>query len=138
MANPSLHEGVVLIRGILREARNYHRPSSKHIQNTTTINPTTRCLLDALLSTVMAMRCLVVAGILFAQAGRASPGLLPTPTAAGLNVNYGEIELLPTSYPGSPSELFRRLNGDPAICGWVEGNAGELLYSLAKARLNRN
>lgn len=80
----------------------------------------------------MAKRCLVVAGILFAQVGRASPGFLPTPTAAGLNLNYGEIEILPTSYSGSPSQLFKRLNGDPAICGWVEGNAGELPFNLTK------
>lgn len=72
----------------------------------------------------MAMRFIVVAGILFTQV-RASPGFLPTPTSKGLNGNYGEIEILPTSYPGSPSQLFKRLNGDPAICGWIEGNAGE-------------
>lgn len=81
----------------------------------------------------MAMRSFVVAGLLFAQVGNTSPWLLPTPTAAGLNVNYGEIEILPTSYPGSPSELFKRLNGDPAICGWVEGNGGELLLQLSKS-----
>jgi len=74
----------------------------------------------------MTTRCLVIAGLLFPNVGRASPGFRPTPTVAGFeDARFGEIEILPTSNPWSPSELFKRLNGNPAICGWVEGDPSE-------------
>jgi len=56
----------------------------------------------------------------------ASPNFLsiPTPTVAASNKAYlSEIEVVPTSNPSDPLELFKRLSADPAICGWVEGDA---------------
>ena len=50
---------------------------------------------------------------------------VPTPTFAGLRAAQVGVEILPTANPWSPSELWRRLNGDPAICGWVNGNGSE-------------
>ena len=49
----------------------------------------------------------------------------PTPTFAGMRAAQVGLDLQPTANPGSPSELLRRLNGDPAICGWVDGNGSE-------------
>ena len=79
----------------------------------------------------------MVVGSLLVQIATASPWIQPTPTVVGLNDrNWGEIEILPTSNPSSPLELFKRLNGDPAICGYVEGNASELPQIWTKAHRN--
>ncbi len=77
---------------------------------------------------IMAMKCFVFASLLFASLATASPRFGPTPTVIGLAKQaLGEIEVLPTSFPWSPSVLFKRLEGDPAICGWVEGDPSKLL-----------
>lgn len=53
--------------------------------------------------------------------------ILPTSTFAGLRAVQIEIEVQPTKTPWSPSEILKRLNEDPGICGWVEGNSGTFL-----------
>ncbi len=51
----------------------------------------------------------------------------PTPTFAGLrDAQAVEVEVLPTSNPWSPSEILKRLNGDDAVCGWIDGAPSEL------------
>ncbi|KAI9819493.1 MAG: hypothetical protein M1827_006941 [Pycnora praestabilis] len=61
-------------------------------------------------------------GAVLISGTRASPNIFPTPTLAGLRYAQVEFEVLPTSNPWTPSEIFKRLSGDPAICGWVDGN----------------
>ena len=59
---------------------------------------------------------------------KASPycGPTQTPTFSGLrDSNQVEFELLPTANPGSSSELLKRLSGDPAVCGWEDGDGSE-------------
>ncbi len=48
--------------------------------------------------------------------------ILPTPTFAGLRAAQVDLGIEPTSAPHR-HEIMKRLNGDPAICGWVEGNS---------------
>ncbi|KAL8673189.1 MAG: hypothetical protein Q9168_002381 [Polycauliona sp. 1 TL-2023] len=48
--------------------------------------------------------------------------LLPTPTFAGLQAAQADLGIEPTSAP-LQHELLKRLSGDPAICGWVEGDS---------------
>lgn len=58
----------------------------------------------------------------------ASPhnGPTPTPTFSGLrDSNQAKFEILPTANPWSESDLLKRLSGDPAVCGWVDGDASE-------------
>ena len=50
---------------------------------------------------------------------------LPTPTFAGLRAAQLDLEIKPTPGPVGSSELLKRLSGDPAICGWVEGQASK-------------
>lgn len=55
--------------------------------------------------------------------------LLPTSTFAGLRAAQADLEMQPTPTPWSQAEVWKRLvrlSGDPDICGWVEGNQGEL------------
>lgn len=54
--------------------------------------------------------------------GDAVQPLLPTATFAGLRAAQADLGMKPTSPPKHPSELMKRLSGDPAICGWVEGS----------------
>lgn len=49
------------------------------------------------------------------------------PTLAGLRAAENELQILPTPNPWSPSEILKRFAGDPAICGWVEGDPSKLL-----------
>ena len=59
---------------------------------------------------------------------KASPqfGPTPTPTFSGLrDSNQVEFDILPTANPWSPSELLKQLSGNPAICGWVDGDGSE-------------
>lgn len=59
---------------------------------------------------------------------KASPcsGPTPTPTFSGLrDSNQVKFEILPTANPWSQSELLKRLSGDPAMCGWVDGDGSE-------------
>lgn len=55
-----------------------------------------------------------------------SYGPTSSPTFSGLrDSNQAEIEILPTASLWSPSEHLKRLSGDPAICGWVDGDGSE-------------
>ena len=60
---------------------------------------------------------------LFLLGGAMLP-VLPTPTFAGLRAAQDDIGIIPTS-PPRRQEILKRFGGDPAICGWVEGNAGK-------------
>lgn len=53
-----------------------------------------------------------------AEAMRALP---PAPTFAGLRAAQVDLGIKPTSAPRQ-HEILKRFSGDPAICGWVEGN----------------
>ncbi|KAI4272183.1 MAG: hypothetical protein LQ337_005466 [Flavoplaca oasis] len=48
--------------------------------------------------------------------------MFPTPTFAGLRAAQVDLGIEPTSAPPQ-HEILKRLSGDPAICGWVEGNS---------------
>lgn len=54
--------------------------------------------------------------------GNALQHLLPTPTFAGLRAAQVDLEIEPTPDPLSPHRVEKRLNGNPAICGYVEGD----------------
>ncbi|KAI4236844.1 MAG: hypothetical protein L6R40_006033 [Gallowayella cf. fulva] len=60
--------------------------------------------------------------------------LLATPTFAGLRAAQIDLGIEPTSAP-HPHEILKRLSGDPAICGWIEGNSRPSCD--AKCSLNR-
>lgn len=59
----------------------------------------------------------------FTDFARCYQRLLPMPTFEGLRAAQVESELRPTPNPWSPSEILKRLSGDPGICGWVEGSS---------------
>ena len=56
---------------------------------------------------------------------RGYPPAIPSPTFPGLRAAQFELEIRPTPNPFGPSEIVKRLSGDPAICGWVEGDGSE-------------
>lgn len=56
--------------------------------------------------------------------GEARLPVLPTPTLAGLRAVQEDIGIIPT-YPPQRQDILKRFSGDPAICGWAEGNAGK-------------
>lgn len=58
--------------------------------------------------------------------GNASRYIFPTPTFAGLRAADNQFEILPTPNPETLSDISKRFSNDPAICGWVEGDDGEL------------
>ena len=66
---------------------------------------------------------ILAAAFVFTDFTKGYQSLLPTPTFAGLQVAQVESELRPTPNPWSPSEILKRLSGDPGICGWVEGSS---------------
>ncbi|KAL8714394.1 MAG: hypothetical protein Q9220_001727 [cf. Caloplaca sp. 1 TL-2023] len=49
--------------------------------------------------------------------------LLPTATFAGLRAAQVDLDVAPTPAPRMGFDILKRLNGDPAVCGWVEGQA---------------
>ncbi|KAL8778173.1 MAG: hypothetical protein Q9213_007534 [Squamulea squamosa] len=55
---------------------------------------------------------------------KAMQAILPTPTFAGLRAAQADVGIQPTSAPWR-SEILKRLIGDPAICGWVEGKSSK-------------
>ncbi|KAL8876986.1 MAG: hypothetical protein Q9198_004910 [Flavoplaca austrocitrina] len=48
--------------------------------------------------------------------------MFPTPTFAGLRAAQVDLGIEPTLAPRQ-HEILKRLSGDPAICGWVEGSS---------------
>lgn len=66
--------------------------------------------------------------LLFIELASASRNVFPKPTLAGLRAAEHELQILPTPNPWSSPELLRRFAGDPAICGWVEGDASKLFW----------
>lgn len=64
----------------------------------------------------------------------ASPGKVPTLTVVGWNQGDASLDMLPTSRPWSPAELIKRLNGDPAICGYVDGDPSGLTLRSQDSR----
>ncbi|KAL8836094.1 MAG: hypothetical protein Q9170_003042 [Blastenia crenularia] len=81
------------------------------------------CRLDRLL-------WLIILGFSLAPLGNAMQHMLPTPTFAGLRAAQADLGLKPTPPPDYSSELLKRLNGDPAVCGWVEGSEIVMVESL--------
>lgn len=63
--------------------------------------------------------CLFSIWIVF---GDASRPVFPTPTFAGLRAAQADLGIKPTPDPLTSPHIVRRLSGDPAICGWVEGH----------------
>ena len=55
--------------------------------------------------------------------------IFPSPTVAGLRAAELGLDVLPTADPWKPSEILRRLSGNPAICGWVDGNESTSLHA---------
>ncbi|CAO1606400.1 hypothetical protein XANCAGTX0491_009898 [Xanthoria calcicola] len=65
--------------------------------------------------------CLSLCSTWFCLA-EAMQGLLPTPIFAGLRAAQVDLGIKPTSAPRQ-HEIWKRLSGDPAICGWIEGDS---------------
>ena len=57
--------------------------------------------------------------------------VLPVRTAEGLRALQPELDVISTARPRIPSELLKRLTGDPGICGWVDGDGSKFLRSMA-------
>ena len=56
---------------------------------------------------------------------RSSPSQMSTPTVTRVGGEDHQYGTVPTANPWSPAEIIKRINGDPAICGFVEGNPSE-------------
>ncbi|KAL8947892.1 MAG: hypothetical protein Q9222_005867 [Ikaeria aurantiellina] len=57
--------------------------------------------------------------------------LVPTATFAGLRAAELDLDMEPTPAPQIDFDILKRFNGDPAICGWVEGQAMPAKHPIA-------
>lgn len=80
--------------------------------------------------------CLSLCSTWFCLA-EAMQGLLPTPIFAGLRAAQVDLGIKPTSAPRQ-HEIWKRLSGDPAICGWIEGDSGMFREKMERCCLRQD